>query len=74
MFVRGVGAVVLAVPPVGTVYHCNVYPDNAVAVNAEAEVLWHKLMVVVATGATGNAFTVTVIVVRELSHPVASFF
>ncbi len=34
--VRGVGAVLLAVPPVATVYHCKACPVVAVAVNAVA--------------------------------------
>ena len=55
--VLGVGAVRLAVPPVGSVYHCNVFPVKAVAVKAEAVSFWQYATSLTA-GATGNAFTI----------------
>ena len=68
--VGGVGAVVLAVPPVDTVYHCNVYPDNAVACNA-VDVAPTQYSVVCAgiTGAAGVALTVTVVLTDGEVHP-----
>ena len=71
--VLGVGAVRLAVPPVGTVYHCNVFPVKAVAVNDEAVSFWQYATSLTA-GATGNAFTVTVIAERGPSQLVVSSF
>ena len=56
--VLGVGAVVLDVPPVATVYHLKPVP---VAVSAVAEPLKHKLMGVVTTGLEGSGLTVTAI-------------
>ena len=71
--VLGVGAVRLAVPPVGSVYHCNVFPVKAVAVKAEAVSFWQYATSLTA-GATGNAFTVTVIAERGPSQLVVSSF
>ena len=65
--VLGEGAVVLAVPAVATVYHCRVCPVKAVAVKAVAVAPWHKLTVVVATGATGEFIEIAFVTVIE--HP-----
>ena len=63
--VDGVGAIVLEVPPVATVYHFNAVP---VAVNAIAVAFWQYVTGVVTAGAAAIVFTVTAIVVRGLSQ------
>jgi len=62
VLVVGVGAVLLAVPPVATVYHCNVCPGNAVAVNAVGVANWQYVIGLVTTGGTGLGLMVTVVV------------
>ena len=56
--VLGVGAVVDPVPPVAVVYHSNVFPALAVAVNGTAAVFWQYETGEVAVGAAGLGFTV----------------
>ena len=65
--VVGVIAVVEAVPPVGTVYHCKVLPDAAVAVNGLA-IVFKQSVSFNAIGAVGLGLTFTVIAVRGLSQ------
>ena len=65
----GVGAVLLAVPPVAFVpYHLSVLPVSAVADKAVVvePTQYAKLLT---TGAAGSAFTTTVILDLALSHP-----
>ena len=65
----GVGAVLLAVPPVAFVpYQLSVLPLRAVAVKAVVvePTQYAKLLT---TGATGSTFTTTVILDLALSHP-----
>ena len=65
--VDGVGAVALPVPPVAVVYHNNPVP---VAVSGTAVAFWQYVTGVVTPGASGNAFTVTVISALGLSQPI----
>ena len=65
MVVEGVGAVLLPVPPVATVYHNKPVP---VAVKAVAVDPSQRFTGVVTVGAVGNAFIVTVIADRLLSQ------
>ena len=64
--VTGVGAVVLPVPPVGTVYQSKLVP---VAVSGTAVAPWQYTTGVVTVGAAGNAFTLTTIAARGPSQP-----
>ena len=57
--VFGIGATVAAVPPVAVVYQFNPVP---VALKAVAVAFWQYVTGLVAIGAVGKAFTVTVIV------------
>ena len=63
--VDGVGAVVLPVPPVATVYHKRLVP---VAVSAVAVAFWQYVTGLAAVGAAGIAFTFTVIAALGLSQ------
>ena len=65
--VEGVGAVALPVPPVATVYHNSPVP---VAVRGTAVSPWQYVTGVVTVGASGKAFTVTVISALGLSQPI----
>ena len=67
--VGGVGAVVLPVPPLGTVYQYSVLLVAAVAVRAVAVAFWQKLTGEVATGAAGVGLTVAVTVVAGEVQP-----
>ena len=64
--VDGVGATIVAVPPVATVYHLKFVP---VAVSGVAVAPWQKVTAPVTFGAVVAAFTFTVIVALGLSHP-----
>ena len=66
--VEGIGAVVLAVPPVATVYHFSEVPD---ALSAAAAAPSQRLSVAATTGAAGRALTFTAMDARKPSQPPA---
>ena len=65
----GVGARVLAEPPVATVYQRRLLPVPAVALRALVLWFWHRFNGLVTPGADGVGLTFTVIEARGLSHP-----
>jgi hypothetical protein len=68
--VVGVGAVVLGVPPVAVVYHCNVCDASAVACTAVAVAPTQYSNVCAGiTGAAGDALITTVVVTAGEVHP-----
>ena len=69
----GVGAVVLAVPPVASVpYHCKLFVPVAVAVKATAVAFWQYVNGLT-VGAVGVAVTVTSKLDRGLSQSAVVF-
>ena len=66
--VLGVGAVVLNVPPVATVYHLKVLPLVAVALKVDALAFWQYVIGLVAEGAAGTGLVITAIKARGPSQ------